>query len=120
MRCGCGSLSYLYRLFCFLLVSWLNELRDKIREKPQNEGDNGFESFGGILNGIYKKACLAPQTELRQQGTTRRKEHHPHPSHHPLSILSGGGDYRGIYDISLKRGFYGVYRPFIECPLQDR
>jgi hypothetical protein len=30
------------------------------------------------------------------------------------------GDYRGIYDISLKRGFYGVYRPFIECPLQDR
>jgi hypothetical protein len=32
----------------------------------------------------------------------------------------GGGDYRGIYDIGLKRGFYGVYRPFIECPLQDR
>jgi hypothetical protein len=32
----------------------------------------------------------------------------------------GGGDYRGIYDTGLKRGFYGVYRPFIECPLQDR
>jgi hypothetical protein len=31
-----------------------------------------------------------------------------------LSILSGGGDYRGIYDIGLKGGFYGVYRPFIE------
>jgi hypothetical protein len=36
-----------------------------------------------------------------------------------LLILSnipyqGGGDYRGIYDIGFKRGFYGVYRPFIE------
>jgi hypothetical protein len=26
----------------------------------------------------------------------------------------GGGDYRGIYDAGFKRGFYGVYRPFIE------
>jgi hypothetical protein len=26
-----------------------------------------------------------------------------------LSILSGGGDYRGIYDIGLKRGFYEVW-----------
>jgi hypothetical protein len=32
-------------------------------------------------------------------------------------LLSGGGDYRGIYDIGFKRGLYGVYRPFIECPL---
>jgi hypothetical protein len=32
----------------------------------------------------------------------------------------GGGDYRGIYEIGFKRGFIGVYRPFIECPLQDR
>jgi hypothetical protein len=36
------------------LVSGLNELRDKIREKPQNEGDNGFEGFRGVLNGIYE------------------------------------------------------------------
>jgi hypothetical protein len=35
-------------------------------------------------------------------------------------LLSGGGDYRGIYGVGLKRGFYGVYRPFIECPLQER
>jgi hypothetical protein len=26
-----------------------------------------------------------------------------------------GGDYRGIYDIGLKRAFMG-YRPFIDCP----
>jgi hypothetical protein len=40
-------------------------------------------------------------------------------SHHTISY-QGGGDYRGIYDTGLKRGFYGVCRPFIECPLQDR
>jgi hypothetical protein len=43
-----------------------------------------------------------------------------HISHHTISYQGGGGDYRGIYDIGFKRGFYGVYRPFIECPLQDR
>jgi hypothetical protein len=37
-----------------------------------------------------------------------------------LSILSGGGDYRGIYDTGFKRGALMGYRPFIECPLQDR
>jgi hypothetical protein len=43
-------------------------------------------------------------------------KHNPHliPSSY---LLSGGGDYRGIYDIGFKRGFRGVYRPFIECPL---
>jgi hypothetical protein len=41
-------------------------------------------------------------------------------AHHLSYLYQGGGDYRGIYDIGFKRGFYGVYRPFIECPLQDR
>jgi hypothetical protein len=35
-----------------------------------------------------------------------------HP-HYPISY-QGGGNYRGIYGVGLKRGFYGVYRPFIE------
>jgi hypothetical protein len=33
-----------------------------------------------------------------------------------LSILSGGGDYRGIYDIGLKRGFMGYIGLLLNAP----
>jgi hypothetical protein len=52
-----------------------------------------------------------------------QNKHYPHNLILISSIYlsyQGGGDYRGIYDTGFKRGFYGVYRPFIECPLQER
>jgi hypothetical protein len=33
-----------------------------------------------------------------------------------LSILSGGGDYRGIYDIGFKRGFMGYIGLLLNAP----
>jgi hypothetical protein len=54
----------------------------------------------------------------KYQNSTRTSSASKHPLY-PISIR-GGGDYMGIYDIGFKRGLYGVYRPFIECPLQDR
>jgi hypothetical protein len=57
---------------------------------------------------------------------TRGKKHNKEQNliHIKASSLSylyqGRGDYRGIYDIDLKGALCGVYRPFIEGPLQDR
>jgi hypothetical protein len=91
-------------------------------------GNQGFKRFGEetVVLGIIGSKCLfrgmvsvAPLkfSEIKTREKIRNLS--TISSHHPISY-QGGGDYRGIYDTGLKRGFYGVYRPFIECPLQER
>jgi hypothetical protein len=50
---------------------------------------------------------------------SQRKEIYHHPHHHNLLLSNipypGGGDYRGIYDIGIKRGFMG----YIDLLLND-
>jgi hypothetical protein len=90
-----------------------------------------FRSIGGfgvgtlvlpILGGM--DSVLKVGSYSRLQNTTlvikKGKDEIYQASTHLSYLYQGGGDYRGIYDIGFKRGFYGVYRPFIEGPLQER
>jgi hypothetical protein len=45
-------------------------------------------------------------------------EHYPHQTHLNLPYLlsGGGGDYRGIYDVGLKRGFMGYIGLLLNAP----
>jgi hypothetical protein len=69
-----------------------------------------------VLGRFGLPSLLLVVSTLEIKVSTSSASSHPH---HTISY-QGGGDYRGIYDTGFKRGFYGVYRPFIECPLQDR
>jgi hypothetical protein len=73
--------------------------------------DPGFVHFGGV--GLFWDVVRIVHPTLKKNQTKTDKE--IYPQYHPI-ILSPirGGRYRGIYDIGFKRGFYGVYRPFIE------
>jgi hypothetical protein len=46
----------------------------------------------------------------------RRNESYPHSHPIILSPIRGGGDYRGIYDTGLKRGFMGYIGLLLNDP----
>jgi hypothetical protein len=76
----------------------------------------GFRHLGGgcLILGMVN---IAEKKLKNNRPTFLLYELYPHPNPIILSPIRGGDDYRSTYDTGLKRGFYGVYRPFIECPL---
>jgi hypothetical protein len=96
--------------------------------------DMAFSGYRSVLGTTLVLGILGYQAQFKRFGsyspiskqkirTIQAKKRNTETSISSSSYYlsyQGGGDYRGIYDIGFKRGFYGVYRPFIECPLQDR
>jgi hypothetical protein len=69
-------------------------------------GNPGFRDFKD-LDQVLGYGWYSPRKKQEQKDflDLTRKPSTSISSSSPLSILSGGGDYRGIYDIGFKRGF---------------
>jgi hypothetical protein len=77
-----------------------------------NPGFTYFEGIGPILgSGSY-----SPLGSLEQSQTREIKDEIYQASSPSILSLSGGSDYRGIYDIGFKRGFMGYVGLLLNAP----
>jgi hypothetical protein len=67
----------------------------------------GILKMRGLFYNVVRIAKVRKVIHYPQRTKRTESDHYPHHTLYPISY-QGGGDYRGIYDMGFKRGFYGV------------